>query len=105
MSDEEQRPLVDVPEEELEKREESLIKFPARFSIKAMGHNNAQFRSAVQEIIERLIPPQDFLGSTESLSKNGKYVSITLTALFYAKPSIDRVYVALSESPLVLMAL
>lgn len=84
---------------------ESLLEFPARFPIKIMGKNDADFREAVLQIAEDLIPEADRMGVTEQLSKNQRYLSLTVTAMFYEKPAIDRVYQALSKNPHVLMAL
>lgn len=84
---------------------ESLIEFPARFPIKITGKNTPEFQAEVLAIINRLIPEQDRLDMRERPSKNGNYLAVSLTAMFYDKPAIDAVYQALSDSPHVIMAL
>lgn len=85
--------------------EETLIEFPARFPIKITGKNTPEFQAEILDIVNRLIPEQDRLGMKEQASKNGNYLAISLTAMFYDKAAIDVVYQALSDSPHVIMAL
>ncbi len=85
--------------------QDTLIEFPARFPIKVMGKNTPEFQAEVLRVARETIPEKDLLSIKESLSKNQRFMSITLTGMFYDKPAIDRVYQALSDSPLVMMAL
>lgn len=85
--------------------EETLIEFPAKFPIKITGKNTPEFQAEVISIMNRLIPEQDRLGFKEQASKNGNYLAISITAMFYDKAAIDAVYQALSNSPHVIMAL
>ncbi|SUO94138.1 YbeD family protein [Suttonella ornithocola] len=85
--------------------QETLIEFPARFPIKIMGKNTPEFQSAVLAIINQTIPEKDRIEIREQPSKNGAYLAITVVAMFYDKPTIDNVYQALTDEPLVLMAL
>lgn len=84
---------------------ETLLEFPARFPIKITGKNTVEFQEAVLRIINLTIPEKDRLEMQERPSKNGNYLAITVYAMFYDKPSIDKVYEALTAEPLVLMAL
>lgn len=84
---------------------ETLIEFPARFPIKVMGKNTSEFQSLVLKIANDLIPQKDLLSIDERPSKNGRFLSMTITAMFYDKPAIDAVYMALTAHPEVLMAL
>lgn len=96
--------MTDKPMAELSETE-TLIEFPTRFPIKITGKNTPEFQADVLEIVKRLIPEQDRLELREQASKNGNYLAISLTAMFYDKAAIDAVYQALSDSPNVIMAL
>lgn len=85
-------------------QEETLIEFPARFPIKIVGENCAEFRESI-EILASGFATHQLVSLNERLSKDGKYLSFTLTAIFYDKPSIDAVYQALTQNPWVKMAL
>lgn len=86
-------------------QEDTLLEFPARFPIKIMGKNTPEFQTAVFAIINAHIPEKDRLEIRELPSKGDKYLGITIVAMFYDKPAIDAVYQALTDEPLVLMAL
>ena len=82
-----------------------LITFPARFPIKIMGKNNPGFQAAILGIANRLIPPEKLLNFNEKPSSNGKYLGITLIAIFDSQTEIDAVYQALTAEPDVIMVL
>lgn len=82
-----------------------LITFPARFPIKIMGKNNADFQAAILGIANRLIAPDKLLSLNENPSSNGKYLAITLIAVFDSQAEIDAVYQALTDDGNVIMAL
>ena len=83
----------------------SLIKFPTEFPIKAMGKNSTDFRALVLKIVNEQIASDKLLRVDEQLSSNEKYLSFTIVAIFEDQESIDKVYLALTADPLVLMAL
>lgn len=85
--------------------QETLLQFPARFPVKIMGKNTAIFRAAVLEIVHQHIAKKDIISISEKLSSNDKYLSMTVTAMFYDKAAIDAVYMALTKVPDVMMAL
>lgn len=82
-----------------------LLTFPARFPIKVMGKNTPDFQALVLEVASRLIPQEKLLKIEEKPSSNGRYLGITVTAIFDAQAEIDAVYQALSQNPHVIMAL
>ncbi|MBV7433461.1 DUF493 domain-containing protein [Cardiobacteriaceae bacterium TAE3-ERU3] len=98
MNDEHKQPLHD---ESLT----TLIEFPAEFPIKVMGKNSTEFRALVLKIVNEQIPSEKLLRVDEQLSSNEKYLSFTIVAIFEDQESIDKVYLALTADPLVLMAL
>ena len=85
--------------------EETLLKFPTPFPIKAMGRREDGFAQAVLEIILKHAP--DFDGQTMEMrpSKNGNFLSVTATINATSKAQLDDIYRALTAHPAVLMAL
>ena len=85
--------------------EETILKFPTAFPIKAMGKREDDFAQTVLEIVLRHAP--DFDGSTMEMrpSKNGNYLSVTATINATSKAQLDDIYRALTAHPAVLMAL
>jgi len=85
--------------------EETILKFPTAFPIKAMGKREDGFAQTVLEIVLRHAP--DFDGSTMEMrpSKNGNYLSVTATINATSKAQLDDIYRALTAHPAVLMAL
>jgi len=84
---------------------ETLIEFPCSFPIKIMGKNHIDLETAVVSIINEHV--EDFgegaLKSRES--KNGNYISITVTINAVSQNQLDNIYRALSSHELVMMAL
>jgi len=83
--------------------DESLLKFPTELPIKVFGRNDAEFRAAVVEIIEKHYGKAYTL--TEVESKQAAYVSLTITVRAESRAQIDAVYRDFVASERVLMAL
>jgi uncharacterized protein len=85
--------------------EETILKFPTSFPIKAMGKREDDFAQTVLEIILKHAP--DFDASTVEMrpSKNGNFISVTATINATSKAQLDDIYRALTAHPAVLMAL
>jgi putative lipoic acid-binding regulatory protein len=83
--------------------EESLLKFPTDVPVKVFGRNDAEFRAAVVEIVEKHFGKAYTL--TEVASKQAAYVSLTITVRAESRAQIDALYQDFVASALVLMAL
>lgn len=83
----------------------ALLTFPARFPIKVMGRNTPEFQALVLKVAGSLIPAEKLLKIEEKPSSNGRYLGVTVIAVFDSQAEIDAVYQALSGDPLVIMAL
>lgn len=90
--------------------EETLLKFPTPFPIKAMGRmkngeSDESFAQSVLGVVLKHAP--DFNAATIEMrpSKNGNFVSVTATINAQSKAQIDAIYLELNANPLVLMAL
>jgi len=79
--------------------EETLLEFPCRFPIKAMGINTPEFESLVVMIGRQHIPDLGEAAITSTPSRTGKYLSVTLTFTATSKPQIDNLYRALHAHP------
>jgi putative lipoic acid-binding regulatory protein len=83
----------------------SLLEFPCRFPIKAMGRHGADFERAVREIVlahARLVSGEGFRVTP---SKAGNFVSVTAVIEAESQQQLDTIYQSLSDCELVLMAL
>ena len=84
---------------------ESLLTFPCVFPIKVMGRREDGFAQHVLEIVLRHAP--DYHSDTMEMrsSKNGRYLSLTVTLNAKSREQLDALYSELSRHPLVLMVL
>lgn len=83
---------------------DSLIEFPCRFPIKVMGRDQSEFEAHVLQIVSPHvdIKPDDV---AIRLSKNGKFISITITVDAQSQEQLDRIYHTLTDSERVLYVL
>jgi hypothetical protein len=82
---------------------ESLLSFPCDLPIKIFGRNGASFRDAAVSIV------RDHYGEAQSISeqpsRQGNYLSLTITVRAESREQLDAVYHALVESDEILMVL
>lgn len=85
--------------------EESLLEFPCEFPIKIMGKNHHGFHQAVIEILKKHL--DDFEGTkiNEVESKQKNYCSITAVVSATSQEHLDGIYMDLTASEWVIMAL
>lgn len=88
-----------------EQESESILQFPCQFPIKAMGKTSSKLDIIIEEIVRHHVKeiPEGAIQSRPS--KNGNYVSITITIEATSKQQLDAIYQELSTHPDVLMAL
>ena len=84
---------------------ESLLTFPCVFPMKVMGRREDGFAQNVLEIVLKHAP--DYHSDTMEMrsSKNGRYLSLTVTLNAKSREQLDALYSELSRHPLVLMVL
>ncbi len=84
---------------------ESLLTFPTAFPMKIMGRREDGFAQEVSEIVQR--HAQDFHPSTMEMrtSKNGRYLSLTVTINAKSREQLDGLYSELSKHPRIMMVL
>ncbi len=85
--------------------EETLLDFPCEFPIKAMGKDTAEFHLVVRALVEAHTGPLPDDAIRRALSRNGRFVSITITVNAESQEQLDDIYRSLSGHDDVLMAL
>jgi len=84
---------------------DSIIQYPLDFPIKIMGLNQPAFVPEMLALVRRHAPDFD-AGSLETRpSREGKYVSLTIVIHAVSRAQLDSLYQALSDHPMVSMAL
>lgn len=84
---------------------ETLLKFPCKFPVKAMGLACDELEIAVIEIINRHVDNMDEDALKMKPSKNGKYAAITITITAHSKEQLDAIYMDLTACERVSIAL
>ena len=85
--------------------DESLMEFPCSFPIKMMGRDTPAFRQTVRELVEKHTGPLDDEAIQSSLSRNGRFVSVTITGAAHSRRQLDNIYRDVTAHDDVLMAL
>jgi len=85
--------------------EPSVLEFPCRFPIKAMGRQSDEFEQLVTRIICRHAElwPDEPIRSVPS--KAGNFVSVTAVIEARSRRQLDNIYQDLTDCEMVLMAL
>ncbi len=85
--------------------QDTLLEFPCRFAVKAMGKNEDGFVAHVLSLVNRHCPELSKGDVQTRPSRGEKYISVTISVTATSKPQLDAVYCALTDSDRVLMAL
>lgn len=88
-----------------EKINQPLLIFPCEFIIKVFGVASDEFEKAVITIIREHIKKIREDAFRTRVSKDGKYLAMTITIMADSREQLDDIYRALTKNPLVLMAL
>ena len=88
-----------------ENEEDSIMKFPCEFPIKVMGAADENFDMLVVNIVRKHAPDLSEGAVKSRMSKEGKYVSITVTVMAESRQQLDNIYMELTAHEKVLMAL
>ena len=88
-----------------ENEQETLLEFPCKFPIKAMGRHDEGFETLVTGIVLSKASPYPGAEVTTSPSSNGKYISVTVVIEAVSKDQLDSIYQDLTDCEQVLIAL
>ena len=83
----------------------SLLTFPCVFPIKVMGRREDGFAQTIAEIVLRHAPDYRPQSLEMRPSKNGRYLSLTVTLNAKSREQLDALYAELSKHPMVMMVL
>ena len=85
--------------------DQELFGFPCPFPIKAMGANTPAFEALVVEIVRRHAPDLGEAAVRTRPSREGKWLSVTVTVTARSRAQLDAIYRELSAHPEVVWAL
>ena len=85
--------------------DETLLEFPCAFPIKMMGRDTQDFRDIARALVEHHTGPLDVQNIKFATSRNGNFVSITITVQAQSQQQLDDIYRDVSSHEAVLMAL
>lgn len=85
--------------------DESVLKFPCVFPIKMMGRDSVKFREIARMLVEKHVGPLDDSAIRNARSRNGKFISITITVVAQSQEQLDNIYRELTAYEDVLVAL
>lgn len=85
--------------------QETLLEFPCKFPIKAMGRQEQDFEDLVTSII--LTHASIYLDEPVTInpSSSGKFISVTVVIEAFSKTQLDKIYQDLTDCERVLVAL
>ena len=86
-------------------KEEKLLDFPCDFPIKMMGREQPEFRDAAVALVEQHTGKIRSGAIRTALSRNGNFLSITITIKAQNQQQLDDIYSDLSEHEEILVAL
>ena len=94
---------VDTEQELIER--DTLLEFPCKFPIKAMGRKEDGFETLIETIV--LAHAEIYTGEevTTNASGSGNFISVTVTIEALSKEQLDRIYQDLTDCDQVLVAL
>jgi hypothetical protein len=83
----------------------SAFEFPCDVPVKVFGHNDDAFRDTVLSIVQTYFPDFQKSDLVERLSRQDRYLSLTITVWVESRSSIDALYTELTANEAVLMVL
>jgi len=84
--------------------EETLMEFPCSFPIKVMGKAANDFDMLIVEIVRKHYPDLTEGAVKTRPSREGKYISVTVTINAQSREQLDNIYLDLTAHECVLMA-
>jgi putative lipoic acid-binding regulatory protein len=85
--------------------DDSVLEFPCPFPIKLMGRDTPEFRATARALVEKHAGEIADEAVQAALSRNGRFVSVTITITATSKQQLDDIYREVTAHSDVLMAL
>lgn len=89
----------------MSQNQDSIIEFPCRFPIKAMGKADNNFDALVVGIVRKHVPDLTDFTVKSRLSSGARYVSVTITIEAQNREQLDNIYMDLTAHEKILVAL
>ena len=83
----------------------SALEFPCRFPITMMGRDTPEFRATARALVEKHAGEVADDAVQAALSRNGRFVSVTVTITATSKRQLDAIYREVTAHEDVLLAL
>ena len=84
---------------------ETILEFPCEFPIKLMGRDTPSFRNTARSLVENHTGRLSDDAIQSSLSRNGRFISVTITVNAQSRQQLDDIYRDATDHAEVLMAL
>jgi putative lipoic acid-binding regulatory protein len=84
---------------------ESPLQFPCEFPVKAMGPAGATFEATVWGIVIHHAPDTASTAFSVTPSRQGTYISVTITITATSREQLDAIYADLQDEPSVMAVL
>ncbi len=88
-----------------EAKDEKLFNFPCECPIKMMGRDQPEFREAAVALVEQHVGKISSKAIRTAFSRNGNFLSITITIKAKSQQQLDDIYHDLTEHDEILVAL
>jgi hypothetical protein len=85
--------------------DESLLEFPCDFPVKIMGRESVEFRLLARTLVEKHTGPLSDDAFQYAQSRNGSFVSVTVTVNAQSQQQLDDIYREVTSNDDILMAL
>jgi putative lipoic acid-binding regulatory protein len=85
--------------------DETALEFPCRFPIKMMGRDTPEFRTTARALVEKHAGEVADDAVQAATSRNGRFVSVTVTITATSKRQLDAIYRDVTAHEDILMAL
>ena len=85
--------------------DETLLEFPCDFPVKIMGRESSEFHVLARTLVEKHTGRLADDAIRTSLSRNGRFVSITITVNAQSQQQLDDIYREVTSHEDILMAL
>ncbi len=85
--------------------DETILEFPCEFPIKLMGRDTPSFTNTARSLVEKHTGRLSDDAIQSSLSRNGRFISITITVNAQSRQQLDDIYRDATDHAEVLMAL
>jgi len=89
----------------MDTEQQSLLSFPVDFPMKILGRREGGFAQAVMEIVLRHAPDFEPASMEMRPSRQGRYLSLTVTVNATSREQLDALYRELCDHPAVVMVL